>query len=902
MRKPMRHLVTALAAALLGALALAALPAGAAGKAGDGGEADAAKAAPGKSEGKPEEKKGEGDELKPFDKVVKGATESKGYFTLWQKDDKVWIEIPEDRLDKPFFFEANVSDSLGERGLYGSQMGDSHMAVFRRIGNTVLLVARNAAHRAGAGSPAELAVGQSFSDSLIATAPVVSRRDGEHGPMLVDANKLLLRDILGYTTDLEASFRLTYAMDGAASGFTSARTDAEETVFKVSASFSTPRLPGFISPENKHPPAPPREVPDPRSFFVGFVYSFAPLPAEPMQPRVADDRVGYFQSDIADYSGDSGPSARLHFIHRWRLEKKDPEAAMSEPKEPIVFWIDRNVPKDYRPAIADGILEWNKAFERIGFKDAIVVKIQPDDAEFDTLDARHASVRWFVGADVGFAIGPSRVDPRTGEILDADIGLSDAFTRQARQLVSEELPPRPGTQQPFRRSRDACTYQAGAADELGFGAELLAARDGLAADGPEAERLVKAYLKDVVSHEVGHTLGLRHNFHASTIHTLAQTDDAAFTREHGLAGSVMDYIPINIALPGQPQGEYVMSTLGPYDYWAIEYGYRPLEPAQEAAGLAKIASRSAEPDLAFATDEDAGFGPGAEGADPQISRFDLGADPLEYLKRRLALSRELWDRMQSRAMQPGENYLVLRRNLERGFRQVARAAPLVAKYVGGERTTRDHAGTGRALAEPVDAAAQKQALTVLAQEIFSEKSFGFKPAFIGRLGIDYLDREQFAATNGAEFDLGGRVLKLQAETLDQVLSDDVAGRLVGAGYYTDKPRELLTLAQVYDTLQAAIWSELDAHRDIPPMRRGLQREYLKHLTAAILKPSSGPLADVHSLARADAIALRERVQKALVARPGPAAAALSVEARAHLQQTVATIDEALKATPVKAGP
>ncbi len=833
-------------------------------------------------------------EPKPFNEVIKGATEHKGYFTVWEKEGKVWIEVPDERLEQPFFFEANVSNSLGERGAYASQMGTSAMAVFRRVRNSMQLIAVNAAHRATPGTAAALAVRQSFSDSLIASAPVVSKRDSERKSVLIEGAPLLLRDILGYTTSLESSFRLTYALDAGNSSFSSIRTDDHSAVFSVLAHFSIGRLPGFIAPETKFPPQPPRTVPDPRSFFIGFVYSFVPLPAEPMRPRLADDRIGYFQTNIADYSNDNAPNARIHYIRRWRLEKKDPSAAISEPKQPIVFWVDRNVPERYRQTIIDGILDWNKAFERIGFRDAIVARIQPDDADFDTLDARHASVRWFVGVDVGFAIGPSVVDPRTGEILDADIGLSDAFTRRARQLASEELPPRPPTLSQFSWLPDPCTYQLGAAEELGFGLDLLTARSGIAPDGPEADRLALQYLKVVVSHEVGHTLGLRHNFHASTIRSRAQLDDATFTREHGLAGSVMDYLPINIAPPDGPQGEYIMSSIGPYDYWAIEYGYRPIEPSQEEAQLARIAARSTEPELVFATDQDASSG--ADGADPEVNLFDLGSEPLAYYQRRFELSRELWDRTQSRPMRPGENYLVLRHNVERGFREIERIAPLVAKYIGGVHTTRDHAGTGRSLAEPVAAVTQKQALALLARELFAEQSFRFKPEFLGRIGIDYLDRDQPDAANTTSFDLGPRVLKIQKEVLDQVLSDEVAERMLSAEYVAQRAGEQLRLAQLYDELQGAIWSELDARRDIPLMRRTLQREHLKHLVAALLKPAAGVQADVHSLNRANALRLRDRAQRALTGR------ALSAEARAHLQQTVAVIDDGLKATPVKAGP
>ena len=232
------------------------------------------------------------------------------------------------------------------------------------------------------------------------------------------------------------------------------------------------------------------------------------------------------------------------------------------------------------------MLEWNKAFEKAGIRNALVVKQQGPQDSFDTMDARHASVRWFTGADVGFAIGPSQADPRTGEIIDADIGMSDVFARGARRTVVEDLgrpvlfdPNEAYIADPLRAHKGflACNYGHAAADEMHFAMDVLEAR-GLDMDGPEAEALAQAYVKDVIMHEVGHTLGLRHNFRASTVYSLKQVQDPAFTRANGVTTSVMDYTPYNIAPKGERQGEFVMSTLGPYDYWAIEYGYKALDP------------------------------------------------------------------------------------------------------------------------------------------------------------------------------------------------------------------------------------------------------------------------------------------------------------------------------------
>ena len=846
--------------------------------------------------------------LKPFREVIAGATEMKGLFPIWQKDDKVWIEIPADQVDKLVFFSYNISDSVGERGAYASQMGRNHTVVFHRVGNAMQLIAKNLRFVAAAGSPSERAVQQSFSDSLIGSAPVLSQPHVDRKSVLIDASALLMTDIPGYSTTLEAAFRINYTLDRANSSFVKVRADDRSASFAVRDHFSTPRLPGLVLPANPQPPRPPNNPPDARSIFVGFVYNFVALP-EPMRPRYADDRVGHFVTGATDFSNDLAPNARNFFVERWRLEKKDPAAAMSDPKEPITYWVDRNVPIEYRQTIVEGILEWNKAFERIGFSNAIVAKIQPDDADFDTLDARHASVRWFLGSDVGFAIGPSQTDPRTGEILDADIGIPDAFTRNARTLVREVLPPAPtgrdGVLDLQGLTASQCNFAAEAVNEAAFALGLLDIRGEVPLDSPAAERFAKNYLRDVVMHEVGHTLGLRHNFHASTIRTTAQLQDANFTRTHGLTGSVMDYTPFNIATGDEKQGEYTMSSLGPYDYWAIEYAYRPIDaPTAEAErpALSRIAARSIEPELAFATDEDADAGP--DGMDPEINRFDLGSDPLAYFRKRFALSRELWDRLQTRTMAGDESYLVIRRSLERGFNEISRAAPLVAKYVGGVKTSRAHVSLGGErgvaggppLSVPVDAGRQKQALDLLATQLFSIDSFRFRPEFVSRIGIDYLDRNDPNGNNRSAFYLPGRVLSIQTGALDHLMSDPVARRIGDAENLSAKPRTLLSLSQLYGSLQGAIWSELSTGKEITRMRRNLQREHLRRVVQVLLVPRGATLAEQRSVQRDNAIALKASLQRAL-----GGGGQLSADSRSHLRESIATIDDALRANLQRQG-
>ena len=835
---------------------------------------------------------------RPCAEVVKGATRQDGFVPLWRKDEKVWLEIAPERLAKPLLLSVNIAQSVGERGLYGSQMGPRWMVEFRRIGNQMQVVAKQVAFRAPRDASSGRAVGEGFSESLIAASPVASADHPEHKAVLVDAS-FLLGDVMGYSTRLEQAYRLPFAADRANSYFEAVRAEAGLTTLSTKVHFGVARIPAppLLPPGAPAPitPPPPATTPDARSLFVGFVYNLRELPAQPMAVRPADPRLGFFTDSYTDLSDDLRANPRVHNLKRWRLEKKDAQAALSEPLKPITYWLDRNIPARYRASVQAGILEWNKAFERIGFKDAIVVRQQSDDAVFDNMDAGHASVRWFVGADVGFAIGPSHSDPRTGEILDADIGMSDVFGRGSRRQARDDLALPLGAQQvpAWRAGLDAlapggaaetCSYAAEGANEMAFALDLLEARGELEPDSPETEAFVQAYIKDTITHEVGHTLGLRHNFKASTSVTREQLKDKAFAKTRGISGSVMDYNAFNLALAGEPKGEANMVTLGSYDYWAIEYGYKPLDASGETAALRAIAERSlSDPSLVFADDGDVQ----SDGLDPLVNVFDLGDDPLAYAQRRLALSKELWARVQQRQPQLGDDPERARRSVLAGFRQVGALPAIAAKYVGGMHTERAQPGSGKASYRPVDPAQQRQALRFLTEEIFSNDSFRFRPEFLASLTPDYIEFNRAGLLS-----VPAAVLALQTQTLDRLLDAGTARRLLELPNYLPEAQRkgAISLNEVYTTLQAAVWSELKQGKDVDGLRRSLQREHLKRLQGLLTRPSPALPADAVSLLRLHAVELQGQLRTA-AARRGQ-----SVESRAHLEDALALVTEALRAT------
>jgi hypothetical protein len=873
-----------------------------------------------------------GPPLPPFATLTQGARRVDGMLTLWQKDEKVWLELKPEDFNKPMFFSPKISQGLGEGGLFGGTMlrsysawGAPQIVEFRKIHNLVQLVALNETFRAKPGSPQAYAVEAAYSSSLVGSTPVASQADGVSHGVLIEANNLFLGDTLGMAIHLQQMYRQGYAFDPRNSYFDSVRGSTDEVMFDVTAHYFTQSIATSLpnAPPGAPQPTLPSFVPDARSLFLGLHYSLARLPEQPMATRPADPRVGYFTTTVADFSDDVSRSPRERFINHWRLEKKDPAAELSEPVKPITYWLDRTIPLKYRDAVTRGILEWNKAFERIGFKNAIVVKVQPDDAAFDTLDVGVTSVRWMVNAEPTFgAIGPTHVDPRSGEILDAAIAIESMSSRGLRaartqvldiasgfdvagllQAPASELPR--AANAPVRGldvDLQACMAGDYEAEQAAYGLDVLAARGEIDPDSPEADAFVQAYLTDVTMHEVGHTLGLRHNFRASRAYTDKQLSDPEFTKTHSLASSVMDYLPINLSRPGAMAAAPFDSTLGPYDYWAIEYAYKPMPadatPAQEKAELLKIASRNAEPGLDYGTDEDNYLG-----VDPASLQGDLGNDPVAYAQKRFAIARDLFARQETRTLKPTEDYAVLRRSVGYALRDATRAAGVLLRQLGGVSTLRDFPGSGRDPMQPVPASVQRAALDTLVDGVLAPDSFHVSPALQRRLAPDFLERGDVSAGGdlvSTDYPVESVMLDLQRQVLAALMSDGLAQRLEDSAPKLDHPAQALSAADVYGRITRSLWSDssnfgADGKGDIPARRRELQRDHVNRLAIVLLRTPGGVRVDMRSTLRSEAVALLPRIQAAQH-RSG-----LSEASRLHLADCAETLRVALNAPMQRAG-
>lgn len=886
-----------------------------------------------------------------WDTVVKGATKLEGLFTLYfnEKDQKLFMEIGGSQFDRDLICPISIARGAGGLFLGGDTLnfGDQWVLSFKRAADRVLVVRRNVYFKAREGTPQSEAVKLSYNDSVIAALAVRSEQGGR---VLVDAADLFMTDLanIGVRPD---PMRSTW---GKVKAFPNNIGIEVNAVFPLGFG-------GFAFLFGGGP-----EVPDYRGAQVVMHYGLSMLPSgNGYQTRNADDRVGHFLSTMKDYTSDADKSAMVRYITRWRLEKSDSGADKSPAKEPIIFWIERTVPREYRSYVKEGILEWNKAFEKVGFLDAIQVRDQQAGDDFDPEDIRFNTFRW-IATSRGFAMGPSRTNPLTGQILDADILFDESMVRYWRQqflrlaglpqsmellwqghrqpwikMHAADVPrlaaieplmnrllndpeakaalqqrmPNPGAVAnpwaPAHCSQQCCSMGPGMAHQLGLMAAVMSVQGKIAPGGKVPEEFLGQAIKEVTMHEVGHTLGLRHNFKASTMLSLEDCNNTEITSKKGMAGSVMDYLPANIARKGQKQGHYFSPTIGPYDYWAIEYAYKPIS-GNENEELAKIASRVAEPDLTYGTDEDVFGSP-----DPRINLFDLG-DPLEYSKQQIHMVEDHLTELANQVVADGEGWQRARDAFGMLLGEFSRSTAVAASYVGGALTHRDHKAdpNARNPFEPVPVTKQRDAMAFLTEHVLSEKALKFPPDLLKKLAPEYwADWESSGPT--PEFPVSERVLAIQRLVLSQFLANSTLARLRNVESLAAPDQEVLKMPEVFDVLSKAIWTEIptadaappaaDAKLEISSTRRSLQREHYKRLAQMILGPRSGATltfgdvlfmdsggptsADARSLARLHLAALQARIKKVLETKQ-PAPDTLSL---AHLQELDQQISRVLGA-------
>ncbi len=758
-----------------------------------------------------------------FEKSIKDHKKQEGLFNVYTKGEAVQFEIPKDKFGRDLLIYSALKES--PEGSYSGAAGNRGVVRFELRGDKVLLRLISFENRA----EGDLAQAVRISNVQPIVAAFDVKGTSAAGGTLIDMSRTLKSEIP------ELSVR--FVMGG---GNPDANRTFVERVTAFPENINIEMLMTFVGGGNNQlgPLAALLGLPS-RNTNTGLIHtSIVLLPEDPMMGRYYDARVGYFNYPFTQFRNEQSGTKPRSYIARYRLEKKDPKAELSEPVKPIIYYISQEVPAKWRDYVKKGIEDWQPAFESAGFKNAIIAKMAPtkeEDPNWSPEDVRYSVVRW-AALPIANAMGPHTADPRSGEILSAHI------------IMWHDI---------LKLNQGWYFTQASPSDPRG---RRL----------PMPDDLQGELLRFVVAHEVGHTLGLPHNGKGSAMVPVAWLRDPKWTSENGTATSIMDYARFNyVAQPGD--GAYLMPKLGIYDKFSIKWGYAPLNartPDDEVRTLDTwAAAQVTNPLLRFYDNFNS--------ADPTALAESLGDDPVQASSYGVANLKRVMEYLVPATTKLGEDYSLLAEMHSEVVGQFGLYISHVGTVVGGVVETNYHSGRGGEVYVPVPKAQQWSAVQWLIKNVLDTPHWLMRRDVVTRL------------TNGGP---GARLLQLQNQALNSLLNNARMGRMLanesmnGANAYT--------LRQMMDDLRGAVWAELQLNRPVVDgYRRALQRSYVQNLIGKI--PSY--TADQRAYATWDLSLQYAAIQGALPK-------VTDEVTKAHLSDLGRMIDLALKFPPTTAAP
>ncbi|HTW85756.1 MAG TPA: zinc-dependent metalloprotease [Candidatus Sulfotelmatobacter sp.] len=854
-----------------------------------------------------------------YEAFVKDATTQHGVIDIVRKDDELYFDLRPENFDHTYILMPSIERGVGS-GAFAGRVYDPIQVTFKRVGKRVLWITPNSHYVADKGTAAANSLAISVADSVILSTPIVAEDPKKEHTVI--APSVFMTDFEGIGADLGKAttppslpgllvimVRPSYAVDATKSYYGATKAFPRNDEITVNLAFN--------GPPNALP-----TVPDGRGIPIVMHYS---LVAEPERdprfvPRNADDRVGYFITARKRFGDDGTATPFERFIERWNLDDG-----------PITFYLTNEIPPEYRDTVRRGILAWNAAFAKIGHPNAIVVKDPPSDPNWDPDDARYTTVRWITSDVPDFsAYSPHVSDPDTGQIIRAEVVIDGEALRtiksgyvdrvlpalrarrdpyavalQNEETLSRALlttPPPPVDALPSASQDDdsvdeTCEFEESSASQAALGTMLLERNPKATAS--DRDRYAQEWLYSTVMHEVGHTLGLRHNFEGSEAFSYDELHDPAFTRVHGTTGSVMDYTPANLAAPGERQADYFPTQLGPYDYFAIEYGYRSFPnvhtSADEAIPLSRIAARSTEPGLAYGTDEDATV----FSVDPHIQLFDLSNDALRYADEQFRIDADVAGKLLRTYPGDSRSYQDLRAQLVTVLNDELDSAAIASKYIGGIATSRAHRlqpGAPLPLT-PISRAEERRAFALLDRWVFSSHAFNFSPELLdavvpSRYGLHW----DSGGVRRADFPIREIVAEIQDDMIEQIFSPVTMARIADQEVKQSHPGETMTLSDLFAWTNAAIYDDV-GQASIAPAHRELQRRFADLELAIVSLPSS--FADQLNLPRETQSIARANLVKLAAKLAAGERTTSDPSTRAHLADLLVRVRGVLHATNVR---
>ena len=663
-----------------------------------------------------------------------------GYLKVYTDEDNVnyFLKLDDADLDKQFLYFAYIMNAPQGSTLTGGLPSDGKVLEFRSFQkDNIGLYQINTSYINGDDNNIGRSTITNITEAFIEKFKPIARSEDS---VLISVNKFLMSEKIEAISYVPSEYREYISVDYG-------RPDPSKTfinnVLNNKTNTAVEVTFGYVNKMPNSDAYSVSAVTDPRYLSITGRHIFIKMPDDEFEPRVNDHRVGYFVNKSTDLTSyENFPNFAL--INKWRLIKKDPEAQLSEPVEPIVYWVENTTPEEIIPAVVAGIENWNIAFEEAGFKNAIVAKIQPKDAEWDAADYDYNVIRWSSEPDGNLlGIGPSVTNPLTGEIISADV-------------VNKLL-----------------------AVKIGYNYRKLY---GYSKDNDP----LMQYITNLTLHEVGHTLGLRHNFRGSYKYSPTEIHDKELTG-NTIMNSVMDYDPINVAPKGTKQGIFFSTVPGEYDKWAIKFGYTP--------GLTDEDRRlmlldSVKPQLSFGTDDEAMSYPG-NNIDPRTKRYDMSNDPITYATDIINIVDEKINELPM-IFSDEESFNNYTNAFFRFFRTKGRFLETVAQQIGGVYVNKiSSTQDDRTILEAVPYDKQKQAMALLADKVFANGSMNYDSKILANL---MYERGTRSSSGNNDPDFHALVLSSQSNILRNILHPEVMKRLVNSSLYgnTYMPAEVLS--------------------------------------------------------------------------------------------------------------
>lgn len=740
---------------------------------------------------KPSAKKSD---VKPYDEVIPEDAETKaGLFMTHQVGEDLFYEIPTSQLDKDMLWVVQVERTQAGFSYAGMPVGD-RVVRWELRDETVLLRDVKYEIRAETDDPIAKAVKATSVRSIIKAFPV--KAWGKDKAPVIDVSSLFKSEV----SEISAKQLLgANNMDSSRSFIEEIKAFPNNLETKVLATYplsasnsSTGRFGGDSNRDRT------------QSSVTALVHhSMLVLPDEPMKPRVHDERVGFFTVGFDDFANNPDHQVEsVRLITRWRLEKKDPEAEVSEVVKPIVFYVGRGVPEKWKPFVKKGIEAWQPAFEAAGFKNAIQGKYAPsvkEDPNWDAEDARISTIRW-LPSSVENAFGPHVHDPRTGEILEADVRMFHNVLKLARDWYFVQASP----------------------------------NDKRAQKLPLPDDLVGELLAYIVAHEVGHSLGFPHNMQASSTYTVANLRDPEFTKKYGVEASIMDYGRFNyVAQPGD--GAALIPVVGPYDFFAVKWGYGQYESDEaETAGLAKLFDEQVKNPMLR-------FGSADPSEDPRRQTEDLSGETIEATRLGMKNIDRVAEYLVEACCKEDDDYGMLENMYNQLLSQRSRELMHVTAVVGGFEKKNLFYGDADQVYHPIPAEKQKAAVQLLIEHGLHTPEKLVAPEITLRLEAD-----------GAP----SRILSAQSRILRSLLSETRINRMTE---HAQRSKDAYTPVELMSDLRAGVWKELEQNEiAVDIYRRNLQRAHADLLIGALAGSSSS---DLPALARAELKTLAQMIER-----------------------------------------